>query len=461
MEMGKLNKKVSFGLVALLGVLMVYGGGVLFYQNRFLPLTKISGMAVGSQTSQVAQEKLQENIKSKEVVLTENGQTIGTVSMETLGGQYDVVDPINQIQSQQSPFAWPLAFFQAEKHEYQLSGDIIQIDDNQILGVLTQVGIDNNQRQVSQDAYINKTRSGFVVEADVTGTQIDPIQFKNEVVKALELSQPSLDLSTTYQKAVVQQDNTNLQNLVVQAQKMMDNTITLRFDGKSDTIASAQIYEWLTVTDSGIDVDREAIEDYIRDLNNEYAGLFNGRYFDSTYSGKVWINPGTYGWYIDRIQEKDKIAEEILKAEKVERDAIVGGSGYGMGDSVGNSYVEVSIDHQMMWIYIEGELALETPIVTGRPGTNTIPGAYQVWNMETPSVLKGYNPHTNVEYQQPVDYWIAFDDQAQGIHDANWQSTFGGGAYLSNGSLGCVNTPPGVMPQVYNLVYYGMPVIIY
>ena len=81
--------------------------------------------------------------------------------------------------------------------------------------------------------------------------------------------------------------------------------------------------------------------------------------------------------------------------------------------------------------------------------------------MESPSVLRGYNPHTDVDYEQPVQYWIAFDDQAQGIHDANWQGTFGGQAYLNSGSLGCVNTPPSVMGQVFELVYYGMPVIIF
>ena len=123
--------------------------------------------------------------------------------------------------------------------------------------------------------------------------------------------------------------------------------------------------------------------------------------------------------------------------------------------------MEVDIVNQMMTIYIDGEIALQTAIVTGTPGTNTVPGAYQVWNMEEDSTLVGYNPRTEQDYEQPVDYWIAFDDNAQGIHDASWQPYFGGDAYLQRGSLGCINTPPGVMPEVFNLVYYGMPVIIF
>ena len=114
-----------------------------------------------------------------------------------------------------------------------------------------------------------------------------------------------------------------------------------------------------------------------------------------------------------------------------------------------------------MLIYQEGKLVLQTPIVSGKIGTETIPGAYQVWNMEQDTNLKGYNPHTQRDYVQPVKYWIAFDNQAQGIHDAIWQSTFGGSAYQQSGSLGCVNTPLDVMSQVYEIVDYGWPVIVF
>ena len=173
------------------------------------------------------------------------------------------------------------------------------------------------------------------------------------------------------------------------------------------------------------------------------------------------IEPGTYGWYIDRFAEAEAIADDILAAREVDREPIIGGTGYGWEEDIGSSYVEVDIYNQMMTIYYEGEIVLQTAVVTGTPGTNTVPGTYQVWNKENDTTLLGYNPVTEKDYEQPVDYWIAFDDQAQGIHDANWQGSFGGDAYLTNGSLGCINTPPGVMPQVFELVYHGMPVIVF
>ena len=114
-----------------------------------------------------------------------------------------------------------------------------------------------------------------------------------------------------------------------------------------------------------------------------------------------------------------------------------------------------------MWIYRDGQLVVETPIVTGQVGTDTIPGAYSVWNKAENENLKGYNPRTEKEYDVPVSYWIPFDDTGQGIHDADWQANFGGTTYLERGSLGCVNTPPWIMGEVYAAIDIGMPVIVY
>ena len=211
----------------------------------------------------------------------------------------------------------------------------------------------------------------------------------------------------------------------------------------------------------GAYVDRELVLQYLYQLNQDYSSLLNYHAFNSTYKGQVAIQPGTYGWYIDREAEADQIISDVYAGNEVRREPLMAGSGYGLADGIGGSYVEVDMTYQMMFIYHDYQLVLETPIVTGGPGTNTVPGAYQVWNMETPSILKGFNPNTNKEYEQPVSYWIAFDDNQQGIHDASWQSSFGGSAYLYSGSLGCVNTPPGVMPTVFDLVYYGMPVMIH
>ena len=115
-----------------------------------------------------------------------------------------------------------------------------------------------------------------------------------------------------------------------------------------------------------------------------------------------------------------------------------------------------------MYVYQNGQMVISTPIVSGRAGiADTIPGAYAIWNKEMDAKLKGYNWIYEKEYTTPVKYWMPFDTVGQGIHDASWQPTFGGDWYLSNGSLGCINTPTNVMAQVFNTVEVGTPVIIF
>ena len=56
---------------------------------------------------------------------------------------------------------------------------------------------------------------------------------------------------------------------------------------------------------------------------------------------------------------------------------------------------------------------------------------------------------------------MPFDWSGQGIHDASWQSSFGGENYLNRGSLGCINIPPSTMPFLYDAINQGTPVIIF
>ena len=46
---------------------------------------------------------------------------------------------------------------------------------------------------------------------------------------------------------------------------------------------------------------------------------------------------------------------------------------------------------------------------------------------------------TGEGYRSFVNYWMAVYKTLIGIHDASWQSAFGGERYLTHGSKGCIN----------------------
>lgn len=146
------------------------------------------------------------------------------------------------------------------------------------------------------------------------------------------------------------------------------------------------------------------------------------------------------------------VADIRTKTNLQDREPKHEGSGYGV--DIGKTYVEVDLTNQHMWFYKDGVVALETDVVTGKPTTPTPPGAFYIWNREPNAILRG------VDYETPVKYWMPIDWDGVGIHDSNWQSAYGN-LYLTVGSHGCINTPPGVMEKLFAIAPVGTPVLVF
>lgn len=444
-----------------IALLLIYFIGFWFFQTRFVPNTKIGAIKISQLSKSAAQERIQVELESYELTIAENEQTLGFIHLNQLDIATETDSLLEQLLADQSPAKWPLHLLVGPKHEVELN-DAVTLSETTMSGLLHTIGIDNNNRPEAKDAFIALNDEGvYQLQDETYGQQVSVASLEQAILNKLEEGAHQLELSEAYILPEVNKENQQLLALQTKLDQMQNVSITLNLEGENVTVPKDIIASWIIVENQEPSVDTALVEDYILELNKQYSGLFKQREFESTYQGTVVLDPGTYGWYIDRFAEAEAITNDILAVRDVEREPIIEGTGYGLEDDIGSSYVEVDIYNQMMTIYYEGDIVLQTAVVTGTPGTNTVPGAYQVWNKEYDTTLLGYNPNTEMDYEQPVDYWIAFDDQAQGIHDANWQNSFGGDAYLTNGSLGCINTPPGIMPQVFELVYHGMPVVIF
>lgn len=453
-------KKYMIAIIAALIVLVLYFSGAIYYNSHFLPKTFAGPIDVGQMTLSKAQEEVNHQLQELQINVSEEDEMIGYVTLGDLGVQTNTTEQLNQVLNEQNPFSWPIALF--KDHQVDI-GQAIELNGAVVENLIPSMGINNSNRQASIAASIQKQDDHtFAIVEETYGKQITRDSLVQTISDTVGKGGTLLELNQAYEKPRETTESDSLAQRMAEVEKMKSTSITLEFDGQSITIAPEMIASWIYLDEeNNPQVDQELIEEYVLELNRQYSGLFLPRYFESTYQGTVQVNPGTYGWYIDRFEESVRIAEEIRQGAQVTREPYIGGSGYGMGDYVGSDYVEVDIAHQMMFIYRDGELVLDTPIVSGIIGAETIPGAYQVWNKEQDTDLVGYNVITQRDYVQPVSYWIPFDDQAQGIHDASWQANFGGNNYQSAGSQGCINTPPGIMPYVYDLVYIGMPVIIF
>ncbi|MGN1337412.1 MAG: L,D-transpeptidase [Candidatus Coprovivens sp.] len=130
------------------------------------------------------------------------------------------------------------------------------------------------------------------------------------------------------------------------------------------------------------------------------------------------------------------------------------------------TFVVVDISDQELKLYVDNEVILDTPVVTGKESTPTHEGLFKVYSISHNRYLTGPG------YKSWVDYFFAFND-GEGLHDAEYHTCdaigdhgwrnereFGGETYIRSGSHGCVNMLHDAVEVVDQHVYMDMPVLV-
>jgi len=134
----------------------------------------------------------------------------------------------------------------------------------------------------------------------------------------------------------------------------------------------------------------------------------------------------------------------------------LGGTG-GLGYS---QYIEISISRQRLWAWQDGQVVFTTSITSGATGDGfpTQNGLFSIYAKERSRYLNG--SQYGWSYNVYVDYWMPFNG-GQGLHDADWRSSFGGQDYYYGGSHGCVNMPKSSAAFLYGWSTVGTPVWVH
>lgn len=122
-----------------------------------------------------------------------------------------------------------------------------------------------------------------------------------------------------------------------------------------------------------------------------------------------------------------------------------------------DTFVEVDLSDQKVYLYIDNELYLSTKTVTGKPSTPTHEGYFEIYNKKRNTKLRGPG------YVSYVNYWMPYDS-ARGLHDATWRKEEdfeNSETYLTNGSHGCVNLPKDDAKNIYDNVKVGTRVLVH
>lgn len=216
----------------------------------------------------------------------------------------------------------------------------------------------------------------------------------------------------------------------------------------------------LPIWDQGVLLLRAVgIREWVEQLARQYDTVDTTRDFQTTEGRVVQVTYDTYGTQLDVEAEEEFLTEALMyeRDEPLVHTPVYLQEGFCRGlDDIGDTYIEVDMGQQHMYYYQNGECLISVDVVTGnaRRRWDTPEGINYVYNKQRNRTLRGEG------YATPVDYWMPVVGNV-GIHDADWRKEFGGDIYQRNGSHGCINTPPEMMAQLYDLVEIGTPVITF
>ena len=197
-------------------------------------------------------------------------------------------------------------------------------------------------------------------------------------------------------------DSKSLQKKCALLNEYADVTVTYIFGDQTETLEFKTILNWLKVKDGEVSVKEDEVAKYVRKLAEKYETRYMERVFTTSWGGTVTFPPGLneYGYTILEDLESAQLIQDILSGEPVQREPVyqvLGPWGDPLflrrsgTDDMAGTYVEVSIGAQHMWYYINGQLFIESDVVTGDPTLNqdTAIGVFPLAFKESPSVLKG------------------------------------------------------------------------
>lgn len=461
---GGIGKKIGITFGVIIAVLAVaYVGMAFYFDSHFMFNTTINGNNFSLKSVEQVEKYMEQQVADYTLTLQESDGDSEQITGSEISLEYVAGDEVTELAKNQNKFLWITSLWEKPVIEAKIG---VKYDENALASRIESLQCLKEENQTaSVDAHPEFQNTEFVIVPEVIGTQIDTETFNKDIREAIEGFQDTLNLTDTncYIKPRFVSDSQE----VVAAKDAMNSylgaNITYDFNPNTEVVDASVISQWVTVdADMNVTFNEEAVKEYISALATKYNTKGKPRQFTTATGNTVTVEGGSYGWRIDQDAEYNALIANIQNGETVTREPEYSSRAVNhTAMDMGNTYAEVDLTTQHMWFIKDGQIVLETDIVTGNPnkGNATPQGTYSLAYKSRDKVLRGTKkPDGTYEYETPVAYWMPFNGGI-GFHDATWQSSFGGNRYLSHGSHGCVNMPKDKAAALYDLIPDACPVV--
>lgn len=472
-----------FGLVIIL-LIGAYIVGYMMTKDSFLPNTFVNGTSIGGMNVSEATESVHNNKAVDKLVLEKlNGETI-TIDYSKIDYTYSTADELDNIMNQENKALWFVNLLKKSDFTISMKGSYSEdklkdVIENASFGVTP-----------SKNAKIVMKDDGFVIEPEVQGDIVDTEKVFAAAKEAVNNGTEKINLldADCYKKPTVV--SSDLQERLEDLNKVFNLEVKLDFDYTTENLTYDVFKNWVTIKkDGSYTIDQESVWEWVNSIRSKYDTLNKTRKFKSTLQGTVKIKAqrgadgrfdGIFGYFLDADKTAEAICKALKKGENTTIDPIYWTNGGYTYDTQGkvkrsandekkvindisqlNTYIEVDLTNQMLWYYKNGKVKHKCGVVSGKPTKErmTYPGIYQLWMKERNKTMKGRTSEGS--YESNCSYWNYISQNSIGIHDATWQSSFGGDRYKYYGSHGCVGISLSDAQYIYENVPIGTVVIMF
>ncbi|MCZ0632858.1 peptidoglycan binding domain-containing protein [[Ruminococcus] gnavus] len=450
-------------------ICLIYVAISVYFMSHFFVNTKINGKNFSGKTASDVEKYLQTNIKDYKLTILENEGRQDVISGSEIGLEYRAGTETEKLLKDQNGFAWPKAFFTENSRKVSVN---VSYNEESLNQRISQLSCLQTEQTPAENAKPEFDGNQYVIKPEVYGNAVDKERLTEQVKVHITEFQPQLDMVETkcYAKPKYVEDSKEVQEACDAMNKYVNASITYPMN-EPVVVDKALISQWLQVDgEMKVSLNTEAMKQWFTAFGDKYDTQGTTRTFTTLAGKSATVTGGTYGWSIDEDTELVNLQNSILNGEVVTREPAYYAGGTAAahsGQDWGNTYAEVDMSAQHMWYIQNGQVVLETDVVTGEPIPSKITpeGVYSLMWKQPNSVLVGdINPDTGEPaYRTKVKYWMQVTSSGVGFHDAIWQTAFGGTLYQipGTGSHGCINMPLDQAGALFNMIEPGTPVIFH
>lgn len=450
------------GIIAgacLAALLVVYLGCSFYFQSHFYFRSSVNGVGSSGASPKSVMERLTARADHYELKIVDDKGKEETIVPDDVDLTIEITEKeCEELLEGQNGFAWVKYLFSPKKY---VSDDMVTYDEQKLAEKVRSLNCVQTEDVVkTQDATFAYHNGKFEIVEEVYGTEVNPEEFTQIVGEAILSLKEELNLEKDdcYTKPKIKSDSKELAEAVKTMNAYADVQITYEVGSEKEAVPKDTIASWLYTDENlGVQFHQDLVQEFVKTMAEKYNTYGQAKSLQTSYGPTVTVPGGNYGWKIDVEKEAAQLIADVSAQKDVNRDFVYSVKANSRGaNDYGDSYVEINLTAQHLYLYKNGQKVLESDFVSGdlSEGNGTHTGAYKVTYKQRDAVLKGR------DYRTPVDYWMPFNG-GEGMHDANWRRTFGGTIYKTNGSHGCINLPPSVAAKIYDNIQAGFPVLVY